>query len=201
MAIEVCLLFNFAVVFNFNVFPFPPSKAQSLGDFPMNRKNAANCSPLFWIWFRKSQSKEVYYCANILTQQCTMCQYRQATRSEFAACIISKFYFADFFSVRRVSPSNAVWFGASIGSGRCKREKKLCTKLQRFAYSWGHRLLILVYLAETEIHWNGDDWKTKQQTNLDRHGRRPIANICHLPDPTCSHYRLPLSGLDCWTVW
>ncbi len=32
VAIEVCLLFNFAVVFIFNVFPFPPSKAQSLGE-------------------------------------------------------------------------------------------------------------------------------------------------------------------------
>ncbi len=30
VAIEVCLLFNFAVVFIFNVFPFPPSKAHSL---------------------------------------------------------------------------------------------------------------------------------------------------------------------------
>jgi hypothetical protein len=46
VAIKVCLLFNFAVVFNFNVFPFPPSKAQSLGDVSMNRKNAENCSPL-----------------------------------------------------------------------------------------------------------------------------------------------------------
>ncbi len=38
MAVKVCLLFNFAVVFNINAFPFPPSKAQSLGDVPMNRK-------------------------------------------------------------------------------------------------------------------------------------------------------------------
>jgi hypothetical protein len=45
VAIEVCLLFNFAV-FIFNVFPFPPSKAQSLGDIPMNRKKAPNYSPL-----------------------------------------------------------------------------------------------------------------------------------------------------------
>jgi hypothetical protein len=37
VAIVVCLLFNFAVVFIFNVFPFPPSKAQSLDDFPMNK--------------------------------------------------------------------------------------------------------------------------------------------------------------------
>ncbi len=47
VAIKVCLLFNFAVVFNFNVFSFPPSKAESLGDVSMNRKNAENCSPLF----------------------------------------------------------------------------------------------------------------------------------------------------------
>ncbi len=46
MGIEVCLLFIFAVLFIFNVFPFPPSTAQSLGDAPMNRKTAANYSPL-----------------------------------------------------------------------------------------------------------------------------------------------------------
>jgi hypothetical protein len=45
VAIEGCLLFNFAVVFNFNVFPFPLRKAKSLGDVPpMKWKNAANCS-------------------------------------------------------------------------------------------------------------------------------------------------------------
>ncbi len=45
VAIKVCLLFNLAVVFIF-IFPFLPSKAQSLGDVPMNGKNAANYSPL-----------------------------------------------------------------------------------------------------------------------------------------------------------
>jgi hypothetical protein len=30
VAMEVCLLFNFAVVLIFKIFPFPPSKAQSL---------------------------------------------------------------------------------------------------------------------------------------------------------------------------
>jgi hypothetical protein len=46
VAIDVLLSFNFAVVFNFNVYPFPPSKPQFLGDVPMNRQNAANSSPL-----------------------------------------------------------------------------------------------------------------------------------------------------------
>ncbi len=39
------LSFNLAVVFNLNVFPFPPSKPQFLGDVPMNGQDAANCSP------------------------------------------------------------------------------------------------------------------------------------------------------------
>jgi hypothetical protein len=44
VAIEDCLPFILVVISNFNVFPFPLSKAQSLGDVPMNRQNAANCS-------------------------------------------------------------------------------------------------------------------------------------------------------------
>jgi hypothetical protein len=72
--------------------------------------------------------------------------------SKFAASIIFKFYFADFFSGRRASPNDSGSFGALIGNARHKREKKICAELPRFAYSWGHPLLILVYLAETEIH-------------------------------------------------
>ncbi len=72
--------------------------------------------------------------------------------SKFAASIIFKFYFADFFSGGRASPNDAGSFGASIGSAQYKRENKICAELPRFAYSWGHRLLILVYLGETEIH-------------------------------------------------
>ncbi len=47
VAIEVCLSLNLVVISNFNVFPFPLSKAQSLGDVSMNRQNAANCSHPF----------------------------------------------------------------------------------------------------------------------------------------------------------
>jgi hypothetical protein len=42
-AIEVCLPFNFAVVFDFTYFRFRPSKAKSIGDVLTNRHNAANC--------------------------------------------------------------------------------------------------------------------------------------------------------------
>jgi hypothetical protein len=84
-------------------------------------------------------------------------------------------------SVHRSSPSNASWFGASKSNARCKEKKKPSTKLPRFAYSWRHRLLILNYLAETEIHWNEDDKKIKQQTNFDHHGPKPLADVCHAP--------------------
>ncbi len=40
-AIEVRFSINFAVVFDFNVYPFPPSKPKLIGDVPMNRQNAA----------------------------------------------------------------------------------------------------------------------------------------------------------------
>jgi hypothetical protein len=40
-AIDVLFSLNFAVVFDFNVFPFPPSKPKLIGDVPMNRQNAA----------------------------------------------------------------------------------------------------------------------------------------------------------------
>ncbi len=49
VAIEVCLSFNFVVIFNFNV--FSPSEAQFLSNVPMNRQNSANCSvPLLIIF-------------------------------------------------------------------------------------------------------------------------------------------------------
>jgi hypothetical protein len=39
-------------------------------------------------------------------------------------CCVYKFYFANFFSVHRASPSNAGLFVASIGRARCRREKQ-----------------------------------------------------------------------------
>ncbi len=112
VAITVCLSFNLDVVYNFNVFPFPLSKAQSLGDVPMNRQNAANCSHPFWIIF--------VFC--VLMQRCTL--HHKAMQYNFAASIICKFYFADFFPHPRASPNNAGWFGGSIGNEHYKGEKK-----------------------------------------------------------------------------
>ncbi len=47
VAIEVCVSFILVFISDFNVLPFPLSKAQSLGDVPMNRQNTANCSHPF----------------------------------------------------------------------------------------------------------------------------------------------------------
>ncbi len=41
VAIEVCLPFNFAVVFDFNLFPVPPSKEKFIGDILINSQNTA----------------------------------------------------------------------------------------------------------------------------------------------------------------
>jgi hypothetical protein len=37
----LCVPFNFAVVFDFNLFPVPTSKSQFIGNVLMNRQNAA----------------------------------------------------------------------------------------------------------------------------------------------------------------
>jgi hypothetical protein len=41
-----CLPFNFAVVFDFNLFPVSPSKPKLIGVVQMNRQNAANYFPI-----------------------------------------------------------------------------------------------------------------------------------------------------------
>jgi hypothetical protein len=41
-----CLPFNFAVVFDFNIFPVSPSKPKLIGVVQMNRQNAANYFPI-----------------------------------------------------------------------------------------------------------------------------------------------------------
>jgi hypothetical protein len=49
MAIDVCLLFNVAVVF-FNVFQFPLCKAKLIGDWYENRRGAPKCSVRFFLF-------------------------------------------------------------------------------------------------------------------------------------------------------
>jgi hypothetical protein len=51
MAIEVCFSFNFAVVFDFNLFPVLPSRAKSIGDVLTNRQNAATWNLFFFLFY------------------------------------------------------------------------------------------------------------------------------------------------------
>ncbi len=51
VAIEVCVPFNFAVVFDFNLFPVPTSKSQFIGNVLMNRQNAAIRSMFFFLFY------------------------------------------------------------------------------------------------------------------------------------------------------
>jgi hypothetical protein len=66
-----------------------------------------------------------------------------------------------FFSGRRASPNDAGSFGASMAVRGTKERKKICAGLPRSAYSWGHRLLILVYLAKRKYIKIKDDSKIK----------------------------------------
>jgi hypothetical protein len=78
----------------------------------------------------------------------------------------------------------------------CKREKK--NKYQVAA-------LCLFVRTSSKIK-NKDDSKIKRETNLDRHGSRPIINVCHLLGPPsfslqttfnvnkCSIYRILIFG-------
>jgi hypothetical protein len=90
------------------------------------------------------------------------------------------------FSFHCVSPSNAGRFVASTDSAHCKREKK--TKYQVAVFCLFMRILPinfdLLSGKGNTVHWNEDDKKIKQQTNLDRNRLRPTANVFHLPDPT-----------------
>ncbi len=51
LAIKVCLSFNFAVVFNYNVFPFRPRKSKLVGDVLMGRQNVATMYMFFFFTF------------------------------------------------------------------------------------------------------------------------------------------------------
>jgi hypothetical protein len=47
LAIKVCLSFKFAVVFDFNEFPFVPGKSKLTGDVLMGRQNVATMYMFF----------------------------------------------------------------------------------------------------------------------------------------------------------
>jgi hypothetical protein len=49
-AIYVLFSLNFPVVFDFNVFPFPPSKPKLIGDVPINRQNVAARRIFFFLF-------------------------------------------------------------------------------------------------------------------------------------------------------
>jgi hypothetical protein len=60
---------------------------------------------------------------------------------------------------------------------KCSKIRNAASNSPRFAY------LFCFTGVETEIHNIKDDSKIIRQTNLDRHGLRPIPIICHLLDP------------------
>ncbi len=51
VAIEFSVPFNYAVVFDFNLFPVPTSKSQFIGNVLMNRQNAAIRSMVSFLFY------------------------------------------------------------------------------------------------------------------------------------------------------
>ncbi len=51
VAVKVCFSFNFAVVFDFNLFPVPPRNAKSIGDVLTDRQDSAINSMIFFLLF------------------------------------------------------------------------------------------------------------------------------------------------------
>jgi hypothetical protein len=91
--------------------------------------------------------------------------------SKFAASIIFKFYFADFFSGRRASPNDAGSFGASISSARYKREEKSMRRAAAFCLFMGTSPINFGLLGA-----NGNTLKSKTTAKL-REKRTSIAAV------------------------
>jgi hypothetical protein len=51
VVIKVCSSFNFAVIFDFQLFSVPPSKAESIGDVLTNRQNATTWYIVFFLFY------------------------------------------------------------------------------------------------------------------------------------------------------
>ncbi len=93
---------------------------------------------------------------------------------QFAASIIFRFYFADFFplfSAHRLPYQRRT---IRLGNEHYEREKITWNQLLRFAYSWGHHPAIFLYLAETETDSLKDDINFRRQNYVDPHGPRSI---------------------------
>ncbi len=90
-----------------------------------------------------------------------------------------------FFGVFPFPPSYAKLIGDVV-----------CTSSAPYACSWEHRLLIMLYLAETEIHHRGDGGKIKSQIKYHYH----YLAIAIFSTLLGSHYRLPLKTQKARTI-
>jgi hypothetical protein len=133
-AMDVLFSVNFAVVFDFMYFRFRPSRAKSIGNVLPNRQNDTH--PKFFSRFLepslpqrglKKSAEEFRMGIPALRQYIEATMPVAPLGNGVQICSVYNFQilFADFFSVRRASPNDAGWFGASIGKARYKEEKNI----------------------------------------------------------------------------
>ncbi len=149
-AVEVCLPFNFAVVFDFMYFRFRPSKAKSIGSVLMNRQKATKSDPCFFFSFimRTAYWRIESFC---VIRQCA------ANRKKIPG-IKFRYQCRSKFKPRRLLTQSAslsiYWRRKNLFSLHRKTQifKTGANNLLRFAMGPSPKNCGL--LAETEIHWN-----------------------------------------------
>jgi hypothetical protein len=102
---------------------------------------------------------------------------------QFCSVFNFQIVFRGLFSVNPALPKNAAWFGASIGNAHYKGEKYHGPKCRALLIHGDIAYWFCFPGAETEMDKIKDDSKIKRETSLDRHGLRPIPNVCHIPVP------------------
>jgi hypothetical protein len=137
MTIEVCFSFNFDVVFDFNLFPVPLSKAKSIGDVLTSRQNAAIRSKVFFL------------CLLPIDAPNHRALLGDAQRRGEKTCEI---IFGNY-KCSKIEPHRLMAQGASLRQYTGNNNISKCgNNLLRFAYSWKHCVKNCAFLGEMEIH-------------------------------------------------
>ncbi len=156
---------SLAVVFDFQLFPVPPSKGKSIGDVLTNRQNAAT-----WYMFFPSFTKR------------TACW-----RTPESSCVIRR-------CARKRKKIREIKFRnyTSLNDARCmvvsihRQQKEFKTGVKnslQYGNSREHCLKLCFTQRKRKYIEIKDENKITGHANFNRHSPRPIANVDHPPGP------------------